>query len=271
MIQPITKTHVSTLQRKTGDFITIYVPLQKGPLGHKQTTSQLHALRAQLKRVVSTDVMALINQSFDDVIKEIGYKNQHNGLLLSIGDLVEVYALPFTPIEQLHRGSSLHLEQLRHYFGNNREFYVLSISKNGSHLYRGDKTHLQHEKVADIDKDMLTLLHIDEKQAQELQNHPVMRRGRSEGTGFHGQGGGKDHTKQLFEAYLRLIDRRVMNYTKNKRHPLVVVAANYGQSLYRRITKYPALVNHGILKNPEALSSQDLHENALTLVGLNAS
>lgn len=268
MLSTIKVSKLKALQKMSGEnFVTLYVPLAKGAFGHKQNKSQLHAVRSKLKKQITVQQYSLITRTFDALIGELGYTNAYDGVFAVLhGMELELFALPFRPELLVYVGASFHLEQLRHYYGNNKSYYVLAISKKGSHLFKGDKAALRHVPVADIEKDMETLLGIDEKVGPELQNHPTGAAGKRGSEGFHGHGGMKDAKKNLFESYLRIVDKKVMRAIKNKRLPLVLVAVGYGQSAYKHVSKYPAIALKSITTNPDDLSTRELHSRVVPLL-----
>ncbi len=268
MLGTIKVSKLKALQKMSGEnLVTLYVPLEKGSFGHKQNKSQLHAVRSGLKKQLSVEQYALLSRTIDGLIGELGYVNSYEGVFAVLhGMTLEVFALPFRPQLLVYTGASFHLEQLRHYYGNNKSYYVLAISKKGSHLFKGDKASLHHVPVADLEKDMETLLGIDEKVGPELQNHPSGAGGKHGSEGFHGHGGMKDVKKSLYESYLRAVDKKIMKAIKNKRLPLVLVAVGYGQSAYRHVSKYPAIALKSITTNPDDLSTRDLHSKVVPLL-----
>lgn len=268
MIKMITLAKVRSLQKISGEnIITVYVPLRKGTFGHKQNVSQLHAIRSQLKKIVNPSQFLLVNNSLDFINGELGFTNTYEGVLITLVEAkVSIFALPFTPEALVHIGATYNLEQLRRFYENNRNYYVLTLSKNGSHLYYGDKLHLEPVRVADIDKDINALLKVDGVQRHVDGNSRNFNQGHREVSSYRSRGGVKNKKKTLYEAYTKIIDRRIVKYIKNKQVPLVIAAADFGQSLYRRITEYPTLFKKGLASNPDSLTINDLHDKTWQLL-----
>lgn len=265
MIQTIKATDIKKLRNLAAEkVITIYMPLQRGPLGHKQNNSQFHAIRAQLKKDMSLVQYKLLSKTTQTTIDALGYANDHKGLMVVITDTnINLYALPFTPTLDISISNCCNVDQASKYIKNNKVFYVLAISKKGSHLFKGDKTELHHIPVKGLGTDLPTTLRIDELETNVLQNHPISAGARE---GFHGHGGIKDIKKSLYESYLRAVDKNVLHAIKDKTLPLVLVAVDYGQTTYKHISKYPSIVIAGVTTNPDRLSTDQLHQMTAPLV-----
>jgi len=239
-----------------------------GLQGHKQNQSQLHAFRAQLKKLVTREQHGKYADMLDAVNSNLIYsKSQHGLAVYSDGTRFWAYALPFSPELFINVGNKLILDQLVEYYKTNQQYYVLAISKNGSHLYAGDKDTMSIVPVKGLGQNIETTLRIDEKQSHILQNHPVGAGGGKNSEGFHGHGGFKDMKKVLFEEYLRVVDKLVTKTIKNNKSPLVIVAVGYAQSAYKHVSKYPNILVKSVSTNPDDLTALQLHDKTLPLLG----
>lgn len=268
MLKKLTYLKFKKLQTIAGEgLVTAYIPLIQGSAGHKQNKSQFHALRAELKKHLPSEQHVVLSNVLESVLHMLGYINSSSGLLVAMrGAEISVFSLPFTPVLAWHKNSTYHLQQVKEYFATNSPFYVLAISKKGSHLFKGDKTKLTHVAVSEIGQDVKTLLRIDEGQSDSLQNHSEGAGRGGTTQGFHGHGGVKDVKKKLFEAYLRAVDKKIMSAIDDKKVPLVLVAVGHGQSMYRHVSKYPNIALKSLTTNPDDISTEDLHSRIVPLM-----
>jgi len=246
----------------------VYIPLEKGAVGNKFNTSQLHNLRSELKKVVSTQQLKELTIEIDSVVEAPGYTNEAQGFSLFYdGISIYSYSLPFTPEKSLGISQSFNTAPINEYYSKNQPYYVLAISKKGSNLYRGDMNNLKIVKLKGLGENLSKTLKIDEINVS-IQGHPTGKGGSSNSFGFHGNGGYKDSKKQLYENYLRFVDKKILQFIKDSKTPLILVAVEYGQSLYKNISRYPSILANSIVTNPDNLSPLELHKRTFPLLQL---
>jgi hypothetical protein len=267
MFQKISKSAAKKLnQISDPTLLTVHVPLEKGMKGHKFNQSQLHNLRSELKKTLSTKQHKQVSSEIELILEKLGYVNESEGIAMFYdGENISSYALNFVPEKSIEIGTKYNLEQINNYYKQNKFYYVLAISKNGSKLYKGDMENLEIVQVEGLGKDLQTTLNIDEVFANNLQNHPAGNGGKNN-VGFHGHGGYKDIKKTLFDDYLRTVDKKILQVIKDKTIPLILVAVDYGQSAYKHISKYPSIFIKGVSTNPDELSPIELHKKTFPLL-----
>jgi hypothetical protein len=267
MYQNINKLAMKKLQGMKGQtLLTVYIPLEKGMKGHKYNVSQLHNLRSELKKTVSKEQHKVLSKEIESIVEKIGYENESLGVAMFYDGLsVFSYALPFSPEKSSLTSTKFDVAPIQKYYKQNRFYYVLAISKKGSKLYKGDMNNLKMVPVKGLGKDIESTLNIDEIHATSLQNHPASNGGKNN-IGFHGHGGYKDVKKTLFEDYLRVVDKNILQAIKDKTVPLILVAVDYGQSAFKHISKYPSILAYGVSTNPDDLSPVELHQKTFPLL-----
>lgn len=267
MFQKINKNALKKLSSVKGEtLLSIYTPLQNGMKGHKFNQSQLHNLRSELKQVVSSSQHTQLSTEIETILQKIDHKNESLGIAMFYdGTNVATYMLPFTPVKMIEIDTSYNVAQIRDYYALNKAYYVLAISKKGSKLYQGDMDKLKMVPVDGLGQDIETTLNIDELGVTNLQNHPLGNGGNSN-VGFHGHGGYKDIKKNLFDEYLRVVDKKILHSIKDKSTPLILVAVDYGQSAFKHISKYPSIFKKGVSTNPDEMSPIELHQRTFPLI-----
>ncbi|MCA9346455.1 hypothetical protein KC960_03110 [Candidatus Saccharibacteria bacterium] len=269
MFAQITKRDLTQLTKITGkNLISIYIPLEPGITGLRNNISQLHSIKSHLKGYMPQEYADFIHEALDDKLEKSLNATNASGLAIFYdGIKLKVFSLAFKPEKLLQNNSKFNLEQITNYFSEDREFYVLSLSKNGNQLYKGNHKELELLKIKDLESDIKHALHIDEMPAvKSLQVHPVNSINRGKGFNFHGHGGEKDIKKIMLEEYIRKIDKAILGYIKDKGLPLIVVAVDYAQNAFRRLTKHPNVLSVGISTNPDNVPLLELHKKTFALI-----
>jgi hypothetical protein len=84
---------------------------------------------------------------------------------------------------------------------------------------------------------------------------------------FHGHGGRKEEVDLDAERFFRYVDKVVLDHYSNPtKVPLILVALDEHQGLFRSLTNNPYLIDKGIRKDYRTLSVSDIRENAWELI-----
>jgi hypothetical protein len=195
------------------------------------------------------------------------WKDKRDGLALFMAPgTFRHYRLPtsFEPLVVVaHR---FHVKPLLAFLGGN-EFFVLALSQNAVRLFEGSRFGLSAiDDPEGVPKSLADALQYD-----ELVKHLQFRTGvgtggaRGErGAMFHGQSA--DDAKDKILRYFRQIDQGLQDFLREEQAPLVLAGVEYLLPIYKEANTYPHLLAEGITGNPEAVSPDDLHRQALAMV-----
>lgn len=155
---------------------------------------------------------------------------------------------------------SFHITPLVRFFGRNRRFYVLSVSRNAARLWSGDRNGVEPVDLAGLPADLRSALGVEEHE-----RHMGLR---SSGRGpvYHGAGAGEEDRKQELSRYFRAVDKALWQHLRDERAPLVLAAVGYCHPIYREVSRYPDLLEEGLEGNFEEATAADIHRAAWPLV-----
>jgi hypothetical protein len=85
-------------------------------------------------------------------------------------------------------------------------------------------------------------------------------------TMFHGHGAGKDDADADLEKYVRDVDAGLWNAIVHKGSPVVLVASEHLEPLFRAHTRIPHVIDPVLRGNAEHATDAELHTRALALV-----
>lgn len=138
---------------------------------------------------------------------------------------------------------------------------LLALSQNEVKLYRCTLDEIEPVHVAGLPGEIQSALNYDEPEPSR-QVHTAMRgvTGK-EGAVFHGQGGAPDEHESELEQFLQMTNDALEAELKDERTPLVVVAVDSVYAMFRKINRYPYLVEENVHGNADHWSVSQLHEH----------
>lgn len=238
--------------------IAIYLPVVSGPQNTATNTSYFNHAMSKLKQIFQSESIPSkrqqeLKRTLHAVYQELNLQINGKGLAIFIDnkDQVSVYATAFTVHPVIYyMAPNIQLEPIREYYQDNKAYWVLSLSQKGCRLFRGERDNLSEISDTILGKDMSTVLRFDEAASRDIQAHQIGPQGGSQASeGFHGHGGFKDKQKKYLEQYMRVIDKHIHMYTNNNKLPLILLGADYSQSIYKKVSKY-----RNILQSNQALN-----------------
>jgi len=133
------------------------------------------------------------------------------------------------------------------------DFFVLILSKKNAKFFRGDASGLHHVEISELPNGINDVVHLEEKEDQNLFRTGSSAAGRT--SNFHGMGAGVPDEKQNIEMYLKEVDRTLWTSGLNKSTvPLILGGVEYIVAMYKEITQYKHIMNKcicGSLENED--------------------
>jgi hypothetical protein len=164
-------------------------------------------------------------------------------------------------------GTHFHIKPLVPLWGPANRFYFLALSRGQVRFYEADRWTFQEIELLDTPKDLDEFLRYDEAQ-EHLQSH-TMPPGRVAGTAamFHGQGNVADKAAQKarVDEYVKAVRNGVERHLAADNCPLVLVAPEYIQSIYREVSHYSHLLSDGLQQAPDRLTARELYDAVRTI------
>jgi hypothetical protein len=270
----ISGSQLRTLMEEGGDpCVSIYIPTSRS-WPETQTNT------ARLKNAISEAEAHLTEHGLrepeaqDFLVRVIGllenegfWRHPSDGLAIFLSkDRFECYRLPIDFEEVVFVGNRFHIKPLIPLFSNNGRFYILAVSQNELRFFQGTRYRTSWIEPEDLPDSIREVLQYVDSERQ-IQFHT----GTSSGSGqraamFHGQGVGRDDSKDKIIEYFRLIDGSVHKILQREKAPLIFAGVDYLFPMYKEVNTYPYLLDEAIEGNPEGLSDQELHDKAWEIV-----
>lgn len=247
----ITRAEFDRLLRQDGGpKVTVYMPRHLGSRDVRQDPARLKNLlnTAESKLaecgVRPEDADPLLAPARALVSDEAFWRAQSHGLALFIsGDDVQAFTLPIEPGEHVCAGERFHLFPLLSLLESER-FVVLTVSRNRAQLYTGSREALLPAEVA----------------------LPAGVQSVVDRTDYDGENSPEDYRKVEIVQYLREVSSAVEDYARRERLPIVLVALPENQGQFRALGNHADLLYFGIDENPDAMTQQQLHARALSVM-----
>ena len=267
-----------------GPCVSLYMPTerrgpdtQQGPIRLKnllgQVETELVALgqRTPAIQQLLAPAQALVNNN-------LFWQYQSDGLALLLApDMSETYRLPLPFDETVVVHDRFYLKPLLAMLSSDDTFYLLALRQGGVRLLQGSRFSLAEIELGDdVPTSLAEALKYDDFE-EHLGFHIASRPSTSSSRGapdrgaamYHGQGGAADdaNMKEQVIRFFRALDNGVRDLlTGSYQPPLVLAGIDYLRGLYRQVNQYNALVDEEIVNDPEALTTQELHQRAWAIV-----
>lgn len=236
-----------------------YPDSQQDPIRFKNLTREIESsLKQQFAQRDCEGLLKRLAALQDD--KEF-WKHRTPGLaILASGNSFHVFDLPRTPPELAIVAESFHVKPLIRVLQSADRFQVLAIGLKNAQLFEGNRDVLFPLPTSHVPSSL------DDALGEELSephrgSHPM---GKGPGATVHyGQGSKKDEVDNDRQRFFRAVDRAVLEHVSRKsKLPLILAALAEHHHTYRAVTHNPYLISRGISVNPDALSLEQLRQEA---------
>lgn len=161
---------------------------------------------------------------------------------------------------------TFHTKPLRRNLQSIDRYHVLSLGRGAFRLYEGNRDALDEVDPSDGIPRTLPGMLGEELTDPRLTVASYGASGRGQAM-HHGHGGKKDEVDLDADRFFRAVDRAVLeHYSQPSGLPLVLAALPEQHYRYRSLSHNPALLEAGVLVNPDALSVNDLRQRVWAVV-----
>jgi len=180
-------------------------------------------------------------------------------------DFAAYYRIPMPLPELGVVADTFHIKPLLQFLQTTHRFFVLALSQKNVTLYEGAPYALGKAELPELPVTFVEAL-------QNGQEEPFLNLHSPIGNGaapiFHGHHGGRasERKKEALALFFRAIDHAVTRLLRAERLPLVLCGLDSYQSLYRRISRYPYLAEHGVESNGAQMSLAEIHTKVWPIV-----
>jgi len=254
--------------------ISIYLPTHRQGMETKKNAIRFKNLlrdgekRLQERGLSRRKIQRILRPGAELLETPIVWQHLDRGLAVFITpETFRALTLPIACPEQVWVGTHFHIKPLVPLWGPANRFYFLALSRGQVRFYEADRWTFQEIELLDTPKDLDEFLRYDEAQ-EHLQSH-TMPPGRVAGTAamFHGQGNVADKAAQKarVDEYVKAVRNGVERHLAADNCPLVLVAPEYIQSIYREVSHYSHLLSDGLQQAPDRLTARELYDAVRTI------
>lgn len=200
------------------------------------------------------------------------WRRQNLGLAVFLSEAgVQPVQVPFALEELAVAAERFYVRPLIPLFRENGDFYVLGLSQAGVKLYRGGRFEFRELPGEELPAGLQEILDITSVDA-DVGFHPAGAAGGQGGNGrpnaqYHGLGDTpKDYMRVEVDQYVHQVANAVNQHLKNSTVPLVLLAEDRLQGVYRQHNDYPHLMAAGIHHHPGDIGPEDIHAEAWKLI-----
>lgn len=264
----LTTDTIRTLIRPhQGPCISIYQPTHRHHPSNQQDPIRFRNLLRTIEESLRQRYRDRDTQPLLEPLRKLAndsavWKHTLDGLaVLASADTFNVFRLQRGVKELAVVADSFHVKPLLRVVQSADRYQVLCLTRHTARVLVGNRFALDEVTPGDFPTTITAALG-DQLTSPERTMHSV-----GAATVQHGLGSKKDEVDKDTERYFRAVDQAMMTrFSKPSGLPLVLAALPEHQSVYRAISRNPALFPDGVNVNPEALSLDQLRDVAWQVV-----
>lgn len=247
----------------SGPCISIYQPThrhhpdnQKDPIEFKNLVREVeHSLRLKFSGRETRPFMEPLHRLQEDAKF---WNHTLDGLaVLASSDAFHVFQFPRAVRPLAVVADSFHVKPLIRIVQSADHFQVLCLSRQQARMLDGNRYGLEDIDVPDFPSTIKVAL--GDELTKPFQT--VATTGSQGGAVFHGHGSKKDEVDKDTERYFRAVDRAVFStFSKPSGLPLILVALQEHQPVFRAVSQNHLLLPHGVSGNPDSMAPDNLRE-----------
>ena len=196
------------------------------------------------------------------------WRNRAQGLAIFLSPtMTRHYVVPLDFEEFAKVSARFHITPLLPLLDEHGHFFVLALSQNYVRLFEATLHSVKELTLENMPGSLAEALRFDEEQSQ-LQFHTISTgvRGGEGSSQYHGQGTGIDNSKNQLLRYFQQIDHGLSSRLNTEKAPLILAAVDYLHPIYEEANHYQNLVAGRLTGNPDELSAEALHTQALEVM-----
>ncbi len=151
-----------------------------------------------------------------------------------------------------------------------RSFWLLALSVNGIHLYRGNERGLTEVDLPESLPRSLNGAGHHGDHDLEARSTPGARTHQSAQIRF-GTSSRQESRDAHLRSFFRAIDRAIQPILRESHDPLVLASVVHEIAIYHQINTCPSLLHEAVHGSPQALGEERIHREALQIVARTAS
>jgi hypothetical protein len=260
------------LQAAEAPCISIYQPTHRRHPENKQDPIRFKNLVTEVERSLKEQhpnretrpLLAPLHLLAED--KEFWNHTQDGLAVFRTADSFRVYNLQRSVEPLAVVSDSFHIKPVVRYTQSADRYQVLCLSRDAVSMFEGNRDALdQIDLATGIPRNSTEAMSDDA--ASKTEKHVVnVSQGPAAGV-RHGMSSGTELTTTKAERFFRAVDRGVTEqYSKPSKLPLILVALEDNQEIFRRVAHNHALLPHGVNIDPGSLSPERLRDDVWKVV-----
>ncbi len=278
----LSREEIKTLVEQPKDnSVSIYMPVvsagaevRQNPIRFKNLIKEAHT--RLIEAGVNENQVTQIIEKADELDRQDFWEGiGEQGLAIFISNnIFRYYIVPLELEELVVVSDRFHVKPLLQILNNNGRFYVLGLSQNKVRMLVGTRYRCQEIDLTSLENVPTSLdeaLQYDDVSEKQLQMHGTGRGAQNAQTGvFHGQGVGTDDAEQktnimrFFKALAKGLENNILHH--DEQVPLILAGVDFLIPMYKEASSYQYVMEDAVTGNPEILSPQELHSQALPIV-----
>lgn len=259
------------IYEKEGPFISLYQPTHRFRPENKQDVIRhknlVRTIENSLKEKYRDKELQELMKPFNELAEDkMFWNNTKDGLaVLANKDKCVVYKLK-RPVEEVALvGETFHIGPLIRNFQSDDKFHLLGLDRKEFAMFEGNRYGFEEieidpsieTKMEDVLGDERTEPYLSPGAYGGTENNPM----------FHGHGGKREAVDIDSERFFRYVDKVVLdNYSNLTKLPLILVALDEHQGLFRSLTNNSYLIDKGVRKDYKTLSVDHIREEVWELI-----
>ncbi len=252
--------------------ISLYMPTEKS------AGNAVNKMKIRFKNLLSSTKTKLKNNwdysnaDIEDLLSPLSglmndrdfWLKQSDGLAIYLNpESFQYFRLPLNFYEQVSVCRYFDLKQAIPEIYENREFYLLSLSRNNTRLFYLTENDIREIELENLPGSFAEILEQDDS-GRSLQHHSSSRGGGS--AVFHGHETVEGDRKEDILQYFRLVDEAVSDYLKAKNVPLLLMCVEEIYPIYARANSYNNLLEEFVKGSPGKLEPSQIFNDSREVI-----
>ncbi|EGJ49304.1 hypothetical protein [Desulfocurvibacter africanus] len=252
--------------------VSIYMPTHRRGPETQQDSIRFKNLLAQAKEELQSrgmrDVDSFLKPAADLQGDPAFWNFMDTGLALFRSEsMFMALKLPLEFVDLAAINDRFHLKQVFPYFRGSGHFYMLALSDNDVRLYRCTRYGSEEIEVDGMPKSMSEALWHDENEKTHTEVGPGRNvRADRRMVFFYSGGADANFTENTKTRFLKEVDRRLHEFLRDKRAPLLLAGVEEVLPVYKAANTYPYLLDAIVTGNPDRVDPENLRKRAWEIV-----
>jgi len=263
--------------RRQWPCVSLYLPTHRAGRDTREDPIRLrNAVSGARERLVQAGypkdrAAEMLEPASDLIASRDFWLHQSDGLVVfAAPDVFQYYRVPLKFHEDVVVTDHFAVRQLIPLFTEDGRFFILALSQKRIRFFEAARTGIQERVVPEMLKSIEDLRQFDETE-EYLQSHTISPAPGTRGEttmALHSYGtvADKAQYKANVQRYVHTVSRKLEKFLDGETAPLVLVAVEYEQALYRQENAYHHLLDKGVPGNPDGYGEDQIHHAAWEIV-----